>query len=211
MDNNKKVTVLIVDDSTEDKETARRYLSKSLDNSYLLMEADTGEGGIDMLKENHPDCILLDFQLPDMDGINFIRDVRVKSDLKKIPVIMLTGQGDESIAAESLKSGVQDYLVKETLTSDLLLRSIKYSIDKKQLELEREIYIKKIEDALERIKRLEGMLPICCSCKKIRDDKGGWNQVEVYIRDHSEAEFTHGMCPECSEKLYPELFDDLLE
>ena len=53
------------------------------------------------------------------------------------------------------------------------------------------------------IKRLRGMLPICSSCKKIRDDKGYWNQIEVYIRDHSDAEFTHGICPECIKKLYP--------
>ena len=209
MDNEKKIAVLIVDDSTEDKEAVRRYLSKSLDNSYLLIEADTGEEGLDILKEKNPDCVLLDFQLPDMDGIDFIRDVIVKSDLKKVPVIMLTGQGDESIAVESLKSGVQDYLVKETLTSDLLLRSIKYAIDKKQSELEQEKYIKDIECALERIKKLEGLLPICSSCKMIRDEKGYWNHIEKYICDHSEAKFTHGICPECAKELYPDVMDDL--
>lgn len=209
MDINKEITVLIVDDSTEDRETVRRYLSRSLNNSYLLTEADTGEEGIDMLKENHPDCILLDFRLPDMDGISFFRDVADKPDLKEIPVIMLTGQGDESIAAESLKSGVQDYLVKESLNSDLLSRSIKYAIDKKQSELDRERYIKEIEDALKRIKKLEGILPICSACKRIRDDKGDWNPIESYIRDHTEAVFSHGLCSECSKKLYPEIFGDL--
>lgn len=58
------------------------------------------------------------------------------------------------------------------------------------------------------IKRLRGMLPICSSCKKIRDDKGYWKQVEVYIRDHSEAQFTHGICPDCLRSLYPEYADD---
>lgn len=58
------------------------------------------------------------------------------------------------------------------------------------------------------IKRLRGMLPICSSCKKIRDDKGYWNQIEVYIRDHSDAEFTHGLCPECIKKLYPNFGSD---
>ena len=69
-------------------------------------------------------------------------------------------------------------------------------------------YIKEIEDALGKIKKLEGMLPICCSCKKIRDDKGAWNQIEEYISDHSEAEFTHGMCPECIKNHYPGYYDD---
>ena len=62
-----------------------------------------------------------------------------------------------------------------------------------------------IESAFSEIKVLRGYLPICSSCKKIRDDKGYWNQIEVYIRDHSEAEFSHGICPECKEKLYPDL------
>lgn len=55
------------------------------------------------------------------------------------------------------------------------------------------------------MKYLEGILPVCASCKKIRDDKGNWNQIEVYVRERSEAEFSHGICPECAKKLYPEL------
>jgi hypothetical protein len=61
------------------------------------------------------------------------------------------------------------------------------------------------EKALQEIKILSGFLPICSSCKKIRDDKGYWNQIEVYIRDHSEAEFSHGICPDCAKKLYSDL------
>ena len=208
MNDDKKITILIVDDSIEDRETVRRYLSKSHGNSFIQMDAETGEEGFGILKENRLDCILLDFHLPDMDGIDFVRNIVDNPDLRNIPIIMLTGQGDESIAAESLKSGVQDYLVKENLNSDLLSRSIKYAIDKKQSELEREKYIKEIEDALGKIKKLEGMLPICCSCKKIRDDKGAWHQIEEYISDHSEAEFTHGMCPECIKNHYPGYYDD---
>ncbi|MCK5193294.1 MAG: hypothetical protein KAQ71_05760, partial [Desulfobulbaceae bacterium] len=64
---------------------------------------------------------------------------------------------------------------------------------------------------LQRMKYLEGILPICASCKKIRDDKGHWHQIESYIRDKSEAEFSHGICPECVKKLYPELAQDILE
>ena len=62
-----------------------------------------------------------------------------------------------------------------------------------------------IEAALAKVKTLSGLLPICSSCKRIRDDKGYWNQIEIYIRDHSEAEFSHCMCQECAEKLYPNL------
>lgn len=77
--------------------------------------------------------------------------------------------------------------------------------DRKQGEEEREKLIVKLQDAISNIKTLKGMLPICASCKKIRDDKGYWNQIEAYIREHSEAEFSHGICPECAKKLYPDL------
>jgi PAS domain S-box-containing protein len=75
----------------------------------------------------------------------------------------------------------------------------------KRMEEERERLIKELQNAVSEIKTLGGMLPICGSCKKIRDDKGYWNQIENYIRDHSEADFSHSICPDCAKKLYPEL------
>ena len=69
---------------------------------------------------------------------------------------------------------------------------------------ERERLVLALQDALSKVKQLSGLLPICASCKKIRDDKGYWNQIEEYIRNHSEADFSHGLCPPCIEKLYPE-------
>ncbi len=63
---------------------------------------------------------------------------------------------------------------------------------------------KELQEALKEIHQLKGIIPICSSCKKIRDDEGYWHQVEVYIRDHSEAEFSHGICPVCMKKLYPQ-------
>jgi PAS domain S-box-containing protein len=79
--------------------------------------------------------------------------------------------------------------------------------ERKRMEEEREKLIRELQDALANIKTLHGLLPICSYCKKIRDDKGYWNRIESYIQDHSGAEFTHGMCPECLKKLYPDLVD----
>ena len=64
--------------------------------------------------------------------------------------------------------------------------------------------IQQLQDALAKVKTLSGLLPMCASCKKIRDDKGYWTHVEAYISEHSDADFTHGLCPECAKKLYPE-------
>jgi hypothetical protein len=83
--------------------------------------------------------------------------------------------------------------------------SIGIALMRKQAEEEREKLVTELQKALLEVKKLSGMLPICASCKNIRDDKGYWNQIESYIRDHSEAEFSHGICPDCVEKLYPEL------
>jgi hypothetical protein len=78
--------------------------------------------------------------------------------------------------------------------------------ERKQAEAERERLIVERESALDQVKRLSGLLPICASCKKIRDDGGYWQDVAVYIREHSEAEFSHGICPDCMESLYPQYF-----
>ena len=80
--------------------------------------------------------------------------------------------------------------------------------ERQRAEEERERLILELQEALARVKMLSGLLPICASCKKIRDDKGYWHQVEVYVRDHSEAEFSHGLCPDCAKKLYPEYYED---
>jgi len=74
--------------------------------------------------------------------------------------------------------------------------------ERKRIEEEREKLLQSLQDTLAKMKRLHGILPICCSCKKIRDDKGDWNHLELYIQEHSEAAFTHGFCPECLKELY---------
>ena len=79
---------------------------------------------------------------------------------------------------------------------------------RKKVEAERDRVIRDLQQALSEVKTLRGFLPICANCKKIRDDKGYWNQLEEYIGDHSDAEFSHGICPDCARKLYPELYDD---
>lgn len=82
------------------------------------------------------------------------------------------------------------------------------TLQRKSLEEKKDRAIREREEALAQIKILQGFLPICASCKKIRDDKGAWSQIEVYIRDHSEAEFSHGICPSCAKKLYPEYYSE---
>jgi len=90
-----------------------------------------------------------------------------------------------------------------------VLSSISDITERKMGEMERERLIHELQEALAKVKKLSGFLPICASCKKIRNDQGYWTQIEAYIRDHSEAEFSHGICPECARKLYPEFYDGM--
>jgi len=80
--------------------------------------------------------------------------------------------------------------------------------ERKHAETEKDSLIVELKDALREVKTLSGLLPICASCKKIQDDRGYWNQMESYIRDRSEADFSHSICPECSKKLYPEISEE---
>jgi hypothetical protein len=91
------------------------------------------------------------------------------------------------------------YLVNHRKVIQCNIRDITF---RKRIEGERRKLIHDLQDALGKIKRLRGLLPICASCKKIRDDKGYWNELEAYISEHSEAEITHGFCPDCMKKLY---------
>ena len=86
---------------------------------------------------------------------------------------------------------------------DYILTVVTDITDRRQAEKEKEQLIADLQSVLSQVKTLSGLLPICASCKKIRDDQGYWNQIESYIRAHSEAEFSHGICPECAKKLYP--------
>ena len=117
-------TILIVDDSAEDRETYRRYLRQQVVSDYKIIEVESGEEGLEYLELNQPDLILLDYLLPDFDGLEFIEELNARG--RKIPpIIMLTGQGNEVIAVEAMKSGVKDYLVKGKLTAETLITSIK--------------------------------------------------------------------------------------
>ena len=118
----------------------------------------------------------------------------------------IDAEGDDELAALARASNDMAARLKKSYTS---VENLQHEIiERKRMEEEREKLIKDLQEALARVKVLSGMLPICSSCKKVRDDKGYWNQIEVYIRDHSEAEFTHGICPECMKKLYPDFADD---
>ena len=117
------LTIMIVDDSLEDRETYRRYLLKNDSSAYNIIEAEGGEVALAICKNIKPDLILLDYLLPDLNGLEFVE--QLKAQTERLPsIIMLTGQGDEVIAVEAIKRGIQDYLVKGKLTAETLHYSV---------------------------------------------------------------------------------------
>jgi CheY-like chemotaxis protein len=217
-DANTLLKILIVDDSPEDREAYKRILNKNEYCSYQFTEAETVADAVDVLHNQTPDCILLDYQLPDGDGLELLEELAAKPGTSQVPVIFLTGQGSEEVAVQAMKQGAQDYLVKNTLSPNILYRTIHSAIERTELQRtiskqqeEKDKLIAELKEALAQVKQLGGLLPICSNCKKIRDDSGYWQQVEKYLTTHSEAIFSHGICPECVKTLYPEFAHKILK
>jgi response regulator RpfG family c-di-GMP phosphodiesterase len=144
--------------------------------------------------------------MPVMDGIDVVRKVResLSSEEHYVYTILLTRKGSKDDIVAGLAAGADDYVVKPFNHNELQarIRSGQRIVELQSALTDANLSLRK---ALAQVKKLSGFLPICASCKKIRDDKGYWQQIEAYIRDHSEAEFSHGICPECAEKLYGDL------
>ncbi len=210
-----KLKILIVDDDSITQKLLKGLLEKQGHGNILI--ANSGEHALDLITNNPPDLILLDIFMPGIEGYEVCRKLRADTATAHIPIIMLTGgavQADEAIK-ESFKAGATDFITKPIKSIDFLARVksgliIKKNHDllvaeikqRKTAEKEKEKLIKKLKQALSEIKSLQGIIPICSHCKKIRDDKGYWNILEAYLQKHSDAKFSHSMCPECSDEVY---------
>lgn len=127
-------TVLIIDDSAEDRATYRRYLLQDPNYTYKILEEEYGENGLELCRQMLPDVILLDFLLPDIDGLEFISELKTQLGANNLPVVMLTGHGNEAIAVAAMKSGVQDYLIKGKTTSESLRLAIHNVVERVRLQ-----------------------------------------------------------------------------
>lgn len=149
--------ILIVDDSPEDREVYRRMLSADPEHSYELLEAELGEDGLDIAMTENPDCLLLDYRLPDVDGLEFLIRLREKV---RVPVIVLTGQGNESVAVEAMKGGAQDYLLKGAVTRQGLQSSVRNAIEKVALQREVEERTAELARANQALQTMYGELEV---------------------------------------------------
>jgi PleD family two-component response regulator len=205
----KQFKVLIVDDSPNILLLYTSILSRA---GYEVLEASTGKECFDAVKTNHPDLVVLDVMLPDITGLDVCRQMKNDKKSEDIFVILASGiQIASERQAEGLDIGADGYIVRPISNKEFLARvqageRIKRAEDAlREKEREQEELVSQLKEALAEIKTLKGFIPICASCKKIRDDEGYWDQLEVYISKHTDAKFTHGLCPECFEKYRAEM------
>ena len=167
----------------------------------VVGSADTGEDAIQLATALKPDLILMDIMLKsDMPGTEAARQIRAQLHL---PVIYLTANSNDDTFLKARDTGPFGFILKPFEEATLKV-SIEIALYKHRMDREREDLISQLQAALAEVKTLSGMLPICCTCKKIRDDQGYWNQIETYIKQHSSATFSHGYCHECAVKFYEE-------
>jgi CheY-like chemotaxis protein len=180
--------VLLVDDDRADTLITRRLLARMEGMPCDVEEVDTYDAALERIRENAHDVCLLDYQLGVRNGLELLREAAEAG--ARLPMILLTGQGDREIDQRALEAGAADYLVKGEIDAALLERSIRYAVEHKRLVTE-------LQAAVAHVKQLQGILPICSYCHKIRDDQNYWQRLEAYVAHHSEARFSHGICPDC--------------
>jgi DNA-binding NtrC family response regulator len=194
------INVLLIEDDPDYAEFIRVVLMRAKDVQIDLHNAERLSSAFERLGREQYDLIMSDLLLPDSEGIETF--LKLRAQYPDIPIIVLTALNDINLALKAMQDGAQDYLIKGEFGGDVLVRAMRYSMERQKL-------ISKLEKSLKEIKTLRGLLPMCAWCKNIRDDKGYWKRVETYIGEHTEAAFTHGICPECLKKMSPETFDKL--
>lgn len=193
------LAVLVVEDNAVDAELVKALLQHQGPRRFTVDVVGRLDAALLRLREQPPGVVLLDLSLPDAAGLQGLRQIReARPDL---PVVILSGTADEETAVQAVSEGAQDYLVKGRIDPDLLARALRYAVERQRLMVE-------LREALARVKTLSGLLPICASCKNIRDDRGYWQAVDVYVQTHTEAAFSHALCPDCARTLYPDLMGD---
>lgn len=188
----------------EDESIVILHIRKALENlGYIIAGiANHGDDAIIKATETRPDLVLMDIVLKGaVDGIDAASKIQA---ILNIPVIYLTAHADESTLQRAKVTEAFGYIVKPFRERDLQI-AIEFALYKSRMEGERKLLIHRLQDALDHVRTLSGMLPICSYCKKIRDDKGYWNQLETYLRNHSGTEFTHSICPDCAIKVIEDL------
>jgi DNA-binding response OmpR family regulator len=206
-----QASILIIDDTRDNLRLLTQILTQS---GYKVHAVSSGEQGLVAAAAASPDLILLDIMMPGLDGYTVCEQLKAKPETAKIPVIFISALNEPLDKVKAFTAGGVDYLTKPFQMEEVLARaSVHLALRELQIQLEeanaqlaaqnQELQQRnaELQEALTAIKTLSGLVPICAWCgRKIQDAQGNWIKVENYIEAHSEATFTHGICPDCLEK-----------
>ncbi|MHA3770925.1 response regulator transcription factor [Verrucomicrobiota bacterium sgz303538] len=186
----------------EDHYVSRHLLERNLTNwGFQVITAEDGEAAVRILEsDDAPPLAIVDWMMPRMDGLEVCRRVRALKDRPYIYLVLLTAKSHKEEIATGLEAGADDYVIKPFDPDELRAR---LKVGQRVVELERTL-ARKIDDlqqALADVRKLKHLLPICMYCKSIRDDQDYWHQIEEYIHTETGADFSHGICPACLEKI----------
>ncbi len=197
----------MVDDVPKNLQVLGNILSKE---GYKISAALNGEQALKILQKAKPDLILLDIMMPGLSGYDVLEKIRADETVRDIPVIFLTAKTEKEDIIQGIEMGAMDYVTKPFNSTELLAR-VNNHIELKLARDKLQHMNQELRSALDQIKTLKGLVPICANCKKIRDDDGFWQEVEHYISAHTEADFSHGICPDCMKELYPQVYGRMKE
>lgn len=194
----------------EDDAVTRRILEVVVKGwGYEPVPAADGLQAWDILSgECPPPMALLDLEMPEVDGAEICRRVRGDAALQPTYVLILTGHSGTQHIVAGLEAGADDYLVKPPDHDELRAR---LQVGRRIVELQLALAgrVRELQEALAEVSQLRGILPICAYCKKVRNDQNYWQKVESYVAERSEAQFSHGICPECWESVVVPQLDEL--
>jgi phosphoserine phosphatase RsbU/P len=190
--------ILIADDDFTSRLILAQLLKKS--GHEILEAVDGAAAWEEMRKPDAPSLAILDWMMPAMDGPEVVRRIRAMHSPQLPYLIIVTVKDAKADLVAGLDSGANDYLAKAFDPGELRAR---IEVGRRMIEMQEQLaaQVQELRRALEQIKTLHGILPICMYCKKIRDSEGFWNRLEVYVSEHSDAEFSHGICPDCEKEL----------
>ncbi|MBN2426912.1 MAG: response regulator transcription factor [Deltaproteobacteria bacterium] len=200
--NDRKIKILIADDDAATRLIYQKILVKW---GYSVVSVSNGTEAWDALQQQDaPKVVLLDWEMPGLDGLEVCRRVRQLRSSTPIYVIMLTGRNTPEDTVEGFNAGADDYIAKPFDTQELQAR-IRVAERMVTIQLDLAEKIEDLEHALAHVQMLQGIIPICMHCHKIRKDDEAWDRLEDYIERYSDARFSHGICPECRKAHYPNI------
>jgi DNA-binding response OmpR family regulator len=196
--------ILIADDEPVSRALARAALADSGCEITCVSDGDAAWSAIQA--RTSPLLVMLDRMMPGVDGLELCRRAQSCGAYPPVYIVMVTSAGEPGDVAAGLGAGADDYIPKPFNTAELRARA---NVGLRMLALQESLArrVSELEHALASVKMLRGLLPMCSYCKKIRVDDKYWQQLESYLSDHSEAQFSHGICPDC----FPDVLDSLRE